>query len=823
MAIVLRAVCLTLLCGLAQAAPQATDVSPISGFVENRGQWAQQIAYASRHGRIDASVTASGLVLRPSAPMLAGGDGEAPRLGTAPEGIILRFGDSVDVEGLAPRPTKLHVLRGSEGRGPGSATNIPVFERTALRGVTDGVDVVVRRGDDGFAYDLHVAPGVAAESLIVEIEGAWAPQVTASGALVVETASGPLVQRIGRSWEVGGEDVEARFARVETTSANSIRFGFDVPDRDSSRALVIDPDLVFATYLGGAGQEIPRGMDVGADGATYVTSQGFFDPPTTPGAFETDWTSNSVDVWVCCLSADGASLDWATLISSDDAEDPYGVNVDTDDTVVVFGNAFGADYPTTPGSLQPTLNGPNDLFITRLSADGSSLVWSTFYGGAAGDVARLSTLTPDGDVIITAEPYDPPPPATPGAFDTTFEDGKHLIARVAADGTELLWQGYLPLSPGDLDVSTEGRVYFGGKWLASSGLSFAATPGAFVEVPPVGDFGSAAIVVIAPDGSTIEWSTLVTSPGDTSETLTGIVVEASGAVSITGNVSHDFPVTPGAFDTTTEGGSYVAKVLEGGRGLVWATYISACCGGTSTTTDVDVDSAGRPTMTGSTNEASYPVTTDAFQSTHSSPFLGSDALVTQFGAFGEDLVYSTFFGGVFGSDRIEHIHIHPDGSATLGLSTSSSTLAITPGAFDATYNGGTDTAIVHFDLGLAAWRVLGGGAWGTYGKPNLAGAGDLTAGSATRLSVRGGREASSAFLVAGLDVIDAAVKGGVLVPSPDLLIPLVTDGTGALDLVFPWQVLPPGIEATVQVWIDDPEGPKGWSATNALTIGVENH
>ncbi len=819
MAISARVACLLMASGLAFAGSESVAIEQIPGFVENRGQWASEIIHASRHGRIDVSVTTEGIALRPRARVERGDDGEEPRVGDAPDGVFLRVGVAAAVQGVDEQPTKLHFLRGREGAGPGSARDVPVFEEVVMREVSAGVDVVVRREEDGFAYDVHVAAGVATESVTVELHGAWSPQIRVDGSLVVETASGPLVQRIGRSWEIGGSDVEARFAQLEATEAGSVRFGFDVPERDTSRGLVIDPELIFATYVGGAGQELPRGMDVGADGATYLTSQGFFDPPTTPGAYDPDWTSNSVDVWVCCLSPDGSTLEWGTLLASNDGDDPFGVNVDADGTVVVFGNAFGADFPTTAGSIQPTFAGKNDLFITRLSADGSSLVWSTFYGGPDNELARLSTLAANGDVIITAEPYIASPPATPGAFDAVFEDGKHLIARLSADGTKLLWQGYLAAFPGGLDIGDDGTVYFGGQWKSLVGIPFLTTPGAFVETPSPDDSSAAAVAAVHPDGSALRWATLVTLPGDNSETVTGIASARSGAVYIVGNVTGAFPVTPGAFDTQSVDGSYVAKILAGGRGLVWATYIDSCCGGTIGEADLALDRAGRVIIAGFSNEPNYPVTPDAFQPNYIGPFPTGDAHFTRFDAFGESLLYSTYYGG-FGSDSAKYIDVDDSGAATIGVFTGSIDLMTTTGAFDSSYNEGGDTVMARFDLGIAPWHVLGGGANGTYGKPNLAGAGNLEPGSLTRLSVRGGREGASAFLVVGLDVIDAPVKGGVLVPSPDLIIPLLLDSAGALDLVFPWVPLPLGIEVTTQMWIEDPEGPKDWSATNALTMGA---
>jgi len=126
--------------------------------------------------------------------------------------------------------------------------------------------------------------------------------------------------------------------------------------------------------------------------------------------------------------------------------------------------------------------------------------------------------------------------------------------------------------------------------------------------------------------------------------------------------------------------------------------------------------------------------------------------------------------------------------------------------------------VARFNLPLAPWVVLGGGLKGTADIANLAGGGQVTAGASTRLSVRGGKASASAYLVVGLSSLDLPLKGGTLIPAPDLLVPLGTNAQGAMDLSFAWPAAPAGLALTLQLWIKDQGAVQGWSASNALRI-----
>lgn len=789
----------------------AAPIASLSGFVANHGQWPAEVLYFARHRGVEATVLQDALVLRPIADL------ERPDA-PWPAPVVLRFPAARVVQGEGLLPTRHHFVF-----GVAQARDVPGFAQVALHDVIAGIDLVLRKGADGFAYDVHAAPGTDLDALVLEVEGATALRHAAPDVLVLETPAGPIEQRVGASWQVE-PDTGARRAvpgtfREVNDATGRLRYGVAVEGRDVSRPLVIDPSLVWATYVGGTSQELLADMVVAPDGAVVLTSKASGSTPTTPGAFKLT-SSGTSDAWVGKLSADGSTLVWGTFLGGMLAETPFGGHLDADGTVVVAGDTWSTDFPTTPGSVQPVIGGtPNsDVFVARLAADGSGLVWATYYGGPSLDPVSASMLLPSGDVVIAFDPGTPTPPATPGAFETEWTTASQTaVACLSADGASVVFQTYLgSAGPRAMTHDADGNILLTGT--AVAGLS--TTPGAFQPEFTVGVSGSDGFVAaLGPAGATLLFATYL--GGGASEVPQSIAVDAAGAVYVTGTTqSAGFPVTPGAFNTTTSGG-FVAKLLPGGTGLVWSTFLSLCCGGgVLTLWDIAVDGSGNALVVGSSNASGFPITPDAYQPTFIGSTPSADAHLTKLDAFGEALVYSTYFGGS-GTENWLEVAWLADDWVYLATRSSSGNIAIPEGAFDPTYNGSTDIVVAVFELPLLPWTVLGGGLKGSLDDPNLAGGGPLTPGSTTRLSLRGAIPSSPANLVAGLAAINAPFKGGTLVPEPLVLLPLATDSQGALDLLFPWPAVPAGIDFHVQTWVQDAGGPKGLSASNALRFTTQ--
>ena len=246
-------------------------------------------------------------------------------------------------------------------------------------------------------------------------------------------------------------------------------YGFAIGAYDHSRSLVVDPGLVYSTYLGGdgfQGQGNDFGHSVAADdaGNAYVTGTTYSSTfPTTEGAFDT--TANGArDAFVTKLNAAGSDLVYSTYLGGGSVDEGRSIVVDASGSAYVTGSTESGNFPTTPGAFDRTLSGDADGYATKLDPTGSTLVYSTFLGGTDNDSAAGIAVDADDSAYVAGSTYsnDFPPtnrcvrrphgqlPPVADAFVTKLNDaGSALVylrrfgghandfaSGIAVDGTE---------------------------------------------------------------------------------------------------------------------------------------------------------------------------------------------------------------------------------------------------------------------------------------------------------------------------------------------------------------------------------------------------
>ena len=162
--------------------------------------------------------------------------------------------------------------------------------------------------------------------------------------------------------------------------------GFQVAAYDTARPLIIDPTLVYSTYLGGSNLDDCWGIAVDSSGNAYVTGHTYStDFPTTAGAFQTTF-NGSIDAFVTKLNSSGTGLLYSTYLGGSDVDFGYGIAVDTSGNAYVAGETRSSEFPTTAGAFQTTYaGGDRDAFVIQLNATGTSLLYSTYLGGSGYD------------------------------------------------------------------------------------------------------------------------------------------------------------------------------------------------------------------------------------------------------------------------------------------------------------------------------------------------------------------------------------------------------------------------------------------------------
>lgn len=374
----------------------------------------------------------------------------------------------------------------------------------------------------------------------------------------------------GDGWERGNAIVVDGTGTVYLTGATrSADFpttagAFDTTYNGYTDAFVakLSPDgrtLVYGTFLGGSSTwwDVGTGIAVDGEGAAYVTGYtGSADFPTTEGAFDPAINGGD-DAFVTKLNMAGSALAYSTFLGGSGFDTGSGIAVDGGGAAIVTGYTESANWPATPDAFDPSPNGNGDAFVARLAADGSDLDYGTFLGGSDEDRADALSVGGDGTATVTGATQSADFPATPGAFDTSYNGGGDaMVARLAADGADLVYATFVGGSAKDwakgIAVDGEGAAYLTGGTMSPD---FPTTAAAFDRSYNGGGAysGDALVAKLKPDGSALVNATFLGGGDDDSGQA--IAVDGEGAATITGStLSAGFPTTAGAFDRSYNGG-----------------------------------------------------------------------------------------------------------------------------------------------------------------------------------------------------------------------------------------------------------------------------
>ena len=219
------------------------------------------------------------------------------------------------------------------------------------------------------------------------------------------------------------------------------QIGFEVANYDSRRALVIDPALVYSTYLGGSGQDISNSIAVDDSGTHMLrATRPPLTFPTTTGAYQGAFGGGFYDAFVGKLNATGTALVYSTYLGGSSLDQGTGIAVDPSGNAYVTGVTQSSNFPTTPGAFQTTLAGATNGFITKLNATGTALIYSTYLGGTSQDQATAIAVDSSGNAYVTGLTESSDFPITPGAFQTSYSTSEDsaFVTKLNATGTTLV-------------------------------------------------------------------------------------------------------------------------------------------------------------------------------------------------------------------------------------------------------------------------------------------------------------------------------------------------------------------------------------------------
>jgi len=579
--------------------------------------------------------------------------------------------------------------------------NVPIWGGVRYKDLYPGIDLEIAAENGRLVQSLVAQPGADLSAVRLRVEGADAVKLAVGEGLVLTTAIGEFTLPL--------LTVKGAIPDGQPAIRNLKPKTFDIALPFSASTLLspsAQTNLLYATFLGGSKDDAfyRRSISIAVDasGAAYITGVTISPEfPTTPGAYDT----SSGGAFVVKLNPSGDGLAYATFFGGA----ILSIAVDSSGAAYLTGKAYSA-FPATPGAYDTTYGGGTcdkigtpcaDAFVAKLNPSGTALVYATFLGGASEDYGYSIAVDSSGAAYVTGLTRSSDFPATPGAYDTTYNEScgspilpcaDAFVAKLNPSGTALVYATFLGGAKIDygysIAVDSSGAAYVTGSTYSSD---FPTTPGAYDTTH--NGLHDAFVVKLNPSGSTLAYATFL--GGDGWEEGSGIAVDASGAAYVTGGTgSPDFPTTSGAYDRTFENGdAFVVKLNPSGTALVYATFLGGA--------EVDwghsiaVDSSGAAYVTGTTNSSDFPTTPGAYDTTHSGV---CDAFVVKLKPSGDGLTYATFLGGdnkEWGLD----IAIDSSGAAYVTGWTNSSDFPTTPGAYDTTYNGDHDVFVAKLAVG----------------------------------------------------------------------------------------------------------------------------
>jgi hypothetical protein len=569
--------------------------------------------------------------------------------------IYQKASQDVLVQGMGEREAKFSYFRGNDPEE--WVTGVHSYAEVLYKELYSGIDLEVSGTREKIKHEYRVKPGGDVGNLRIAYEGIDRIKINGNGQLVLEAGEVTLVEDVPISYQM----IDGKKVQVETEYVihEDNTLGFEVADYREDLDLVIDPTIVFpfmifSTYLGGSGEDKSFAVAFDKNGNVYVTGRTYSSDFPPSSAYQDLYWAPGPDAFVTKLDHTGTNLLYSTYIGGWDFDEGRAIVVDDSGCAYITGrtdsittSGWVGFFPTTPGAYDEGYNGEGDAFITKFSSSGTSLVFSTYFGGSSSDEGNGIEIDHNGNVYIAGESWSSDLPTTNGAIDTTYNlAGDVFVTKMNSAGTYVLYSTFLGGTDNEagkgiaVDDMWSGDIYVVGDTCSSD---FPTSTGAYDKV-----FGYCDAFVTRINTSGNGLNDLVYSTylgGGSGDWGDAIVCSASGHAFVTGTTdSADFPVSIDAIDKSRNGRDAFITVirteLTGSSSLSYSTYL----GGSGSDYGYGIALGGTTTLNvciiGSTDSTDFPVTPNT-----SGPLGNYDAFFTILNMHDNKIIYSTHLGG----------------------------------------------------------------------------------------------------------------------------------------------------------------------------------
>ena len=701
--------------------PSAASISANYGklpltFEANRGQVDPQVKFVSRGPGYSAFLTSSGMVLSLRAKLgLSGQSTVNAATQTSLKKVTLQF----QLLGAANKPAvvgelpQLGRVNYFVGNNPAKwQRNVPTYAQVRYKNIYPGIDLLYYGNQRQLEYDFALAPHADPGQIQFQIQGARQIHVDANGNLVLTTSNGQLqFQTPAVYQEVNGQRVAVDGGYV-VTDPTHVRF--HVAQYDANKPMVIDPVLVYSTYLGGGGDDQAGGIAIDTAGNVYVAgSSDSTNFPLAPLGLPPDGNTH---VYVSKLDPTGSSLIYTDYLGGNSEDYGYALALDSTNNVYVTGSTASSNFPMV-NAFQGTYPGSFNGFLSKISPDGSSLLYSTYFGGNGSDLPSSVAVDAGGDMLIAGYTSSTNLPVANAYQGTVSPNGGGMygnygfLTKFSPDGSSLIYSTYfagnvnMALTCGrslcwpqpsstiaGMVLDTAGNAYIAG---ATNTYNFPITLGVYQNTDSTQQNKTVGFVSKFNGGGLLQYSTYLYDISGVITQVTAIAVDATGSAYVTGVTvgSGTFPITSSSICNPIVSGSacnyaFVTKFDAAAANLVYSTYLGP--NNLAVPQAIALDENDDAYILGVTESGSF-TTVDGIENYNS----GNDMLLVEIDPAASTQLFATYLGGS-GDDAPAPAGMVLDANSNIYVAgtTNSIDFPVTQSAFQSVFGGDTDSFIL---------------------------------------------------------------------------------------------------------------------------------
>jgi hypothetical protein len=645
------------------------------------------LSFEKNHGQTDPSVL---FLARASGFGLFLTQDEAVLSLTRPDGQVrMRLeGKNADarIDGLDQLSGVSRYFIGRDaGQWRGEATQ---YGKVRYSDVYPGIDLIYYGNQRHIEFDFVVSAAADPSVILMAFEGADSIRIDASGDLVLTTEAGAELRQ---KKPIIYQDIEG--SRVPVEGAYELRgkdVGFRLEPYDATRPLVIDPVLVYSTYVGGfaSGGVGDRVMSVAVDPAGNAYLTGFTASINFPAGASLNATpGGGLDAFILKLNASGDNTHYSTYIGGTADDEGHSIALDAQGNIFVTGYTSSSDFPVA-NAFRSTRAGNQDAFILKLNNSGTVLLFSTFLGGSGDDRGLGLAVDAGGSVYVTGM-----------TTSTNFPTVNPLQATHGGGLGDIFVTKLTPAGAAVYSTYYGGRGHDQGYAIVVDGSASPYITGYTTSTNfPVanayqntyrGGADDALLLKLNTAGTAVVFSTYLGGFG--SDNGVRLALDREGSIYVAGyTASEDFPVLNpaqsinlGSFD------AFVTKFAPDGASLVYSTFMGGL--GSEGAVGIAVDASGSAYITGFSTSFELPAV-NAIQLRKSGD---QDAFLIKFTPDGTKFLYSTYLGGTALEGGIGLTLDSPGNIYITGYSTSSDFPVANP--LQPENAGGSDGFIVKID------------------------------------------------------------------------------------------------------------------------------